>query len=121
MMYHLLDKTYRVGMLANGRIEAVDVEKIINQDVVQKYKDAVPFILAFILKFTVKFEKPRTARQHATCIYQHTSRCIGFLSIHTVSSHMFANNALLGGGVRIRVWIREQRKIKRRSKAPLSL
>ena len=34
---------------------------------------------------------------------------------------MFANNALLGGGVRVRVWIREQRKIKRRSKAPLSL
>ena len=32
---------------------------------------------------------------------------------------MFANNALLGGGVRVRVWIREQRKIKR-SKAPLS-
>ena len=102
-MYHLLDKTYRVGMLANGRIEAVDVEKIINQDVVQKYKDAVPFIPAFILKFTVKFEKPQTAHQHA--IYQHTSRCIGFLSIHTVSSHMFANNALLGGGIRIRVWI----------------
>ena len=25
----------------------------------------------------------------------------------------FANNALLGGGVRVRVWIREQRKIKR--------
>ena len=31
----------------------------------------------------------------------------------------FANNALLGGGVRVRVWIREQRKIKRRSKALL--
>ena len=29
----------------------------------------------------------------------------------------FANSALLGGGVRARVWIREQRKIKRRSKA----
>jgi len=26
---------------------------------------------------------------------------------------MFANSALLGGGVRVRVWIREQRKIKR--------
>ena len=25
---------------------------------------------------------------------------------------MFTNNALLGGGVRVRVWIREQRKIK---------
>ena len=39
------------------------------------------------------------------------------------SSHMsmFANNALLGGGVRVRVWIREQRKITRRSKALLSL
>ena len=34
---------------------------------------------------------------------------------------MFANNALLGGGVRVRVWIREQRKIKRRSRALLSL
>ena len=34
---------------------------------------------------------------------------------------MFANSALLGGGVRVRVWIREQRKIKRRSKALLSL
>jgi len=34
---------------------------------------------------------------------------------------MFVNNALLGGGVRVRVWIREQRKIKRRSKALLSL
>ena len=30
---------------------------------------------------------------------------------------MFANIALLGGGVRVRVWITEQRKIKRRSKA----
>ena len=34
---------------------------------------------------------------------------------------MFANNALLGGGVKVRVWIRGQRKIKRRSKAPLIL
>ena len=34
---------------------------------------------------------------------------------------MFANSALLGGGVRVRVWIREQRKIKRRSKGLLSL
>ena len=34
---------------------------------------------------------------------------------------MFANNALLGGGVRVRAWIREQRKIKRRSEALLSL
>ena len=32
-----------------------------------------------------------------------------------------ANNALLGGGVRVRVWIREQRKIKTRSKVLLSL
>ena len=32
-----------------------------------------------------------------------------------------ANNALLGGGVRVRVWIRGQRKIKRRSKVLLSL
>ena len=34
---------------------------------------------------------------------------------------MFANNALLGGGVRVRVWIREQRKIKRKSKTLLRL
>ena len=34
---------------------------------------------------------------------------------------MFANDALLRGGVRVRVWIREQRKIKRISKALLSL
>ena len=99
MMYHLLDKTYRVGMLANGRIEAVDVEKIINQDVVQKYKDAVPFILAFILKFTVKFEKPRTARQHATCIYQHTSRCIGFfVDPYSVLSHVCQQCIVRGWG-----------------------
>ena len=26
---------------------------------------------------------------------------------------MFANNALLGGGVKVRVWIREHRKIER--------
>ena len=58
MMYRLLNKTYCIGMLANGRIEAVEVEKIVNQDVVQKYKDVVPFIPAFILKFTVTFEKP---------------------------------------------------------------
>ena len=51
IMYRLLNKTYCVGMLANGRIEAVEFEKIVNQDV-------VPFIPAFILKFTVKFEKP---------------------------------------------------------------
>ena len=34
---------------------------------------------------------------------------------------MFANNALLGGGVKVRVWIREQRKINRRSKAILDI
>ena len=34
---------------------------------------------------------------------------------------MFANNALLGGGDRVRIWIREQRKIKRKSMALLSL
>ena len=34
---------------------------------------------------------------------------------------MFANTALLGGGVRVRVWIILQRKIKRRSKALLRL
>ena len=43
--------------------------------------------------------------------------------VHFSTPHMsmFANNALLGGGVRVRVRIREQRKIKRRSKALLSL
>ena len=35
MMYRLLNKTYCIGMLANGRIEAVEVEKIVNQDVVK--------------------------------------------------------------------------------------
>ena len=39
----------------------------------------------------------------------------------TLHMSMFANNALLGGGVRVRVWIREQRKIKSRSKVLLSL
>ena len=34
---------------------------------------------------------------------------------------MFSNNALLWGGVRFRAWIREQRKIKRRSEALLCL
>ena len=32
----------------------------------------------------------------------------------------FANNALLGGGIGVRVWIREERKIKRRPKALLN-
>ena len=34
---------------------------------------------------------------------------------------MLPNNALLRGGVRVRAWIREQRKIKRRSEALLCL
>ena len=34
------------------------------------------------------------------------------LSASTPHMSMFANNALLGGEVRVRVWIREQRKIK---------
>ena len=38
MMYRLLDKTYCGGMLANGRIEVDEVEKIINKDVVQNMK-----------------------------------------------------------------------------------
>ena len=39
-----------------------------------------------------------------------------------VNAHMpmFVNNALLGGGVRVRAWIREQRKNKGKSKALLS-
>ena len=44
-----------------------------------------------------------------------------YKSVGSPHMSMFANNALLGGGVRVRVWIREQRKIKRRSKALLSL
>ena len=40
---------------------------------------------------------------------------------HLINMFMFANNALLGGGVKVRVWIREQRKIKRRSKANLNI
>ena len=39
--------------------------------------------------------------------------------LHTCMSR-FANNELFGSGVRVRVWIREQRNIKR-SKALLSL
>ena len=41
-----------------------------------------------------------------------------FFTWWTFHMSMFA---LLGGGVRVRAWIREQRKIKRRSKALLSL
>ena len=33
---------------------------------------------------------------------------------------MLANNALLGGGVRVRIWIREQRKIKGTTKPLLA-
>ena len=33
----------------------------------------------------------------------------------------FANNALLGGGVKVRVWIREQRKIKGTTKPLLAV
>ena len=40
------------------------------------------------------------------------------ITLKDLDMSMFANNALLGGGVRVRVWIR---KIKRRSKALLSL
>ena len=59
-----------------------------------------------------------------SCILRHTTWWF-WLPNHLPHSFshmsMFANNALLGGGVRVRVWIREQRKIKRRSKALLSL
>ena len=53
-------------------------------------------------------------------LLQHRSICF-YASRYFSHMSMFANNALLGGGVRVRVWIREQRKIKRRSKALLSL
>ena len=76
MMYRLLNKTYCVGMLANSRIEAVEVEKIVNHDVVQKYKDVVPFIPAFILKFTVTFEK---LEQLISILYISIHHCIDFL------------------------------------------
>lgn len=60
MMYRLLDKTYCVGTLFDGRVEAVLIDKIVNQEVVQRYRDSVPLIPAFTLKslFTIKFEKP---------------------------------------------------------------
>ena len=49
----------------------------------------------------------------------------GKLRHHSLLVHVcqqcIVNNVLLGGGVRVRVWIREQRKIKRRSKALLCL
>ena len=49
------------------------------------------------------------------------SQCSRVLANPATQLLMFANNAWLGGGVKVRVWIREQRKIKRRSKALLSL
>ena len=45
----------------------------------------------------------------------------GHSQIDNALMSMFVNNALLGGGVRVRIWIREQKKIKRRSKVLLSL
>ena len=64
-------------------------------------------------------------RKHTTvCLMNHLGKCILGLKVapqpcgRQKSAHMsmFANNALLGGGVRVRVWIWEQRKIKRRWK-----
>ena len=55
---------------------------------------------------------------HVQC-YLWWSNCCSCQLLSLMS--MFANSALLGGGVRVRVWIREQRKIKRRSKALLCL
>ena len=53
-----------------------------------------------------------------TCTCKEVGRCSGTVDIIGVSHvFMFANYALLGGGVRVR----EQSKIKRRSKALLSL
>ena len=45
---------------------------------------------------------------------------LGFIRIMSYMSRI-ANNALLGGGVKVRVWIRGQRKIKGRSKALVNL
>ena len=45
---------------------------------------------------------------------------VSFTTCASLHMSMFTNNALLGGEVRVKVWIREQRKIKRRSKALLS-
>ena len=50
----------------------------------------------------------------------HMTRVVS-VSTRCALMSMFANNALLGGGVRVRAWIREQRKIKRRSEALLCL
>ena len=49
-------------------------------------------------------------------VFECVSVCMWHVSI-MFEPHM-SMFALLGGGVRVRAWIREQRKIKRRSKAP---
>ena len=59
-----------------------------------------------------------SVRRMSKCIFEEVSKVSN--TVPNLTS-MFANNALLGGGVRVRVCIREQRKIKRRSKALLSL
>ena len=56
--------------------------------------------------------------QHTTSPYQTTSG--SYLCLKWVDSHVSVF-ALIGGGVRVRVWISEERKIKRRSKALLSV
>ena len=66
----------------------------------------------------------------ASCVLNRTTTMSAVVNVEPLAfqvfsenGSMFANNALLVGGVRVRVrvWIREQRKIKRRSKALLSL
>ena len=56
-------------------------------------------------------------RRMSKCVFEEVSKVLNTAPNLT---SMFTNNALLGGGVRVRVCIREQRKIKR-SKALLSL
>jgi len=56
----------------------------------------------------------RKSLQYRYC----SPQCLTVLQNSHISR--FANNVLLRGEVRVRVWIREQRKTKRRSKALLS-
>ena len=44
---------------------------------------------------------------------QHVHTCMYMCVCTCVHMSVFANSALLGSGVRVRVWIRELRKIKR--------
>ena len=58
-----------------------------------------------------------SVRRMSKCMFEEVSKVSNTAPNLT---SMFVNNALLGGGVRAKVCIREQRKIKRRSKALLN-